>query len=134
MEIRMKKTLQAYIISVTSFLLLFTIKVLPVFATALENPLTTNDPRVIIGYIINAILGIVGSLALLMFIYGGVIWLISQGNEQKVEQGKKLIVWSAMGLIVIFTSYALVIFVLRAVRAPGSTGQTTDASAGVDTD
>jgi len=84
-------------------------------AAVLDNPLGENDPRVIIGNIINAILGVVGSLALLMFIYGGVIWLLSQGNEQKVEQGKKLILWAAMGLIVIFTSYALVLFVINAV-------------------
>lgn len=120
-------------ICILSFLGLLAFNTLPVFAVTLDNPLGQDDPRVIIGYIINAILGIVGSLALIVFIYGGLIWLTSQGNEQRVEQGKKLIVWAALGLVVIFTSYALVMFVLKAVGAVGTEGGDTTTSGDVTT-
>ncbi|MFH1523085.1 MAG: pilin [Patescibacteria group bacterium] len=85
----------------------------------LTNPLTgesTNiSPQILIGKIINAILGIVGSLALVMFIYGGITWMTAAGNSENVTKGKNIIIWAAIGLVVIFTSYALVKFVFSAI-------------------
>ncbi len=56
------------------------------------------------------ILGIVGSLTLLMFIYGGFMLLISAGNAESVAQGKKIILGSVMGLIIVFSSYLIIQF------------------------
>jgi len=93
--------------------------------TALKNPLGDNltDPRLIIGNIIKAILGIVGSLALLMFIYGGFLWITSAGADEKITQGKKILIWSVMGLVLIFFSYMIITFVIGAIV--GSGGPTT---------
>ena len=45
----------------------------------LKNPIndkySADTPNQLIGQIINGILGIVGSLALAMFIYGGLVWM-----------------------------------------------------------
>lgn len=60
------------------------------------------------------ILGIVGSISLLMFIYGGVIFLISGGSSQRVEQGKQIIIGSVIGLIIVFASYTIIRFVFTA--------------------
>lgn len=78
-------------------------------AEKLQNPLGANDMEVseLIGRIINGVLGIVGSLALLMFIYGGLTWMTSGGNEEKVKNGKQIIVWAVFGIVIIFTSYSL---------------------------
>ena len=57
----------------------FLIILLPSAAFALDNPLGTTDIRVFIGYVIRALLGLSGSLALLMFVIGGITWLISEG-------------------------------------------------------
>lgn len=83
----------------------------------LPNPLGEGlkDPREVIGNIIKAILGIVGSLALAVFIYGGFMWITSAGNEDKIKRGKDMIIWASFGLAVIFASYALVNFVISAV-------------------
>ncbi|MFA4833688.1 MAG: pilin [Patescibacteria group bacterium] len=89
----------------------------------LNNPLTGDSTsisaQVLIGRIINAILSVVGSLALMMFIYGGFTWMMAGGNSEKVEKGKGILVWATIGLIVIFTSYALVNFVLTNVLKQG---------------
>ncbi|MBU1420966.1 pilin, partial [Patescibacteria group bacterium] len=89
----------------------------------LPNPLDPNKtgvnptPQALIGKIINAALGIVGSLALVMFIYGGFMWMMAGGNTERVQKGKDTLVWTALGLVIIFSSYALVRFVLKAIGA-----------------
>ena len=69
--------------------------------------------------IIQAILGVVDSIALLMFIYGGFLWLTSSGNEQKITQGKQVLVWATI-LTVIFLSYTLVNFVIGGITSEGA--------------
>jgi len=76
-----------------------------------------GTPQQFIGRIINSALGIVGSLALLMFIYGGFIWLTSAGSADKVTKGKNVLIWATIGLIVIFMSYAATKFVLDKITA-----------------
>ncbi len=85
----------------------------------LDNPLgkEVNDPNVLIGQVINSIFGVVGSLALIMFIYGGLIWMTSAGSQDKIKKGKDIIVWSVIGLAVIFSAYALVRFVIVNIGA-----------------
>lgn len=86
-------------------------------ATTLPNPLKETNPNVIIGKIISAVLGIVGSLALAMFVYGGLIWMTAAGNADRVTKGRQILVWAAVGLIVIFSSYGLVKLVLTGIGA-----------------
>ncbi|MDA3839503.1 MAG: pilin [Patescibacteria group bacterium] len=74
----------------------------------IDNPIQTATPQQLIGKVIAAVLGISGSLALLMFVYGGFVWMLSGGNSEKVTKGKNTLVWAAIGLVVIFSSYALV--------------------------
>lgn len=63
------------------------------------------------------ILGIVGSLSLIMFIYGGFMFLISSGSSDKVGQAKKIIVAAVIGLIIVFSSYLIIKFVIGALGA-----------------
>jgi len=58
------------------------------------------------------ILGIVGTLALVMLIYGGLTFLLSGGSSQAVESGRKIIVAAVIGLIIVFASYLIIKFVL----------------------
>lgn len=83
--------------------------------STLPNPLNTVNPQTIIGNIIKAVLGIVGSLALVMFVFGGFMWITSAGNDEKIKKGKDMIMWASFGLAVIFASYALVNFVIKAL-------------------
>ena len=86
---------------------------------SLTNPLCPTGgancvtPQSLIGRVINGVLGVVGSLALLMFVYGGFTWMLSGGNSTAIERGKNILIWAAIGLVVIFMSYALVNFVIE---------------------
>jgi len=79
-----------------------------VSAVSLINPLGETDVRVIFGRIISAALSIVGTLALLMFVYGGVLWMTSRGDTKMVTKGKDTITWAVLGLVIVFASYTLV--------------------------
>ncbi len=84
--------------------------------TCLQNPLGAIDtPTKLIGKVLNSVFGIVGSLALVMFVYGGLTWMTSSGNQEKIQKGRDILVWSAIGLFVIFSSYALVRVVLTTI-------------------
>ena len=56
--------------------------------------------------------GISGSLALLAFVVGGVMWLISSGNPQMVEKGRQTIIGAVIGLAIVFGSYVIINFIL----------------------
>lgn len=84
----------------------------------IDNPLGENDPRVIIGNVIRVVLGIVGSLALIIFIYGGLTWMTSSGNTERIKRGRDTLVWAAIGLMVIFGSYTVVNFVIQSLARP----------------
>jgi hypothetical protein len=89
-------------------------------SVTLPNPLEKDEvlsPQVLIGKIIDKVLGVVGSLALLMFIYGGFTWMLAGGNAEAVTKGKNILIWATIGLIVIFSSYALVKFVFSGIGA-----------------
>lgn len=80
--------------------------------SALYNPLPSTDLRVIIGTLIRALLGLSGALALVMFIYGGFLWMTSFGEPAKVEKGKKTLIWAIFGLVVLFTAYSVVSLII----------------------
>lgn len=73
----------------------------------LPNPLQNNvtDIRVIIKNIITGLLGIIGAISLLMFVWGGSGWLLSAGNPEKVKAGTNTMLWAIIGIVFVFISY-----------------------------
>ncbi|MFA6306501.1 MAG: pilin [Patescibacteria group bacterium] len=86
---------------------------------SLPNPLGEGktDIPTLLGKIVSSVLGVVGSLALVMFIYGGITWMLSAGNQEQVTKGKNILIWATVGIVIIFTAYALVRFVLTTVTS-----------------
>jgi len=58
---------------------------------------------------------IIGALALAMFIYGGFILILSQGNPEKVKKGTEAMMAAVIGLVIAFGGYVLVKFLGDAV-------------------
>jgi len=86
-------------------------------AILLPNPLGTdvNSIPELINRVIIAILGIVGALALLMFVWGGLLWMTSAGNVEQVKKGRDTLVWASIGLLIIFASYTLVSTIFKSL-------------------
>ncbi len=66
------------------------------------------DANIILGNAISKGLGIIGSVALVIFIASGIIWMTSAGNEKRVKLAEQSLIWAALGLFVIFFSYIFV--------------------------
>jgi len=95
-----------------------------------EGDYTLDD---ILGIAIGAsrwVLGIVGSLALIMFIYGGFMFLVSAGSTEKIGKAKEIIVAAVIGLLIVFASYLIIKFVLQSLGLNwnGNTNKMTPVS------
>lgn len=75
----------------------------------------------IITTIINILLFIVGALAVIMLIIGGLRYTISGGNASAVTAAKNTILYAIVGLVIAFLAFAVVNFILGAM-APGGAG------------
>ncbi|MBI4253164.1 hypothetical protein HY623_03250 [Candidatus Uhrbacteria bacterium] len=73
-----------------------------------------NVPE-LIGDTLRRFLEIIGIIALVIFIYGGFLWMISLGDETRVKRGRETMIWAGMGLIAILGSYIVIKFILDAV-------------------
>ena len=87
----------------------------PTSGTALQlpNPLGTANVPIIVGRIIRVLSGGAGMIALLMFVYGGFQWLTSGGNAEKIKKGQAIILWSLIGLVVMFSSYIAARYIIE---------------------
>lgn len=63
----------------------------------------------------NTILYIVGIIAVIMLIIGGIKYVVSGGDSKKVTDAKNTILYAIIGLIIAFLAYAIVNFVISAL-------------------
>ncbi|PIQ78575.1 hypothetical protein COV82_00205 [Candidatus Peregrinibacteria bacterium CG11_big_fil_rev_8_21_14_0_20_46_8] len=64
--------------------------------------------------IVNFFLTFLGLLAVIMIIYGGFLYVGSAGNEENVNKAKKILMYAAIGILVIIVSFAFVNTILGA--------------------
>ncbi|MCK5466462.1 hypothetical protein KAI56_03135 [Candidatus Parcubacteria bacterium] len=75
----------------------------------IKNPVKASDFTELIENTTMWILSIIGSLALLILIFGGVMYIGSTGDEQKVLTAKKTVTFAIIGIILVLISYAIVV-------------------------
>lgn len=81
------------------------------------KPCTINDLLSILVRLSKLMLGVLGTAAFAMFIYGGFVFLLSQGNQERVAKGKSILLNAVIGILVVFISWSLVNFVVNAFSA-----------------
>ncbi|MEK7065336.1 MAG: hypothetical protein AAB963_02730, partial [Patescibacteria group bacterium] len=86
------------------------------------NKLSSTDVKTVIGGAIKAGMGLMGSIALALFVYAGMIMMVGStsvsggATKQDVLKAKAIMVWAVLGMFVIFASYAIVNFVFEAFK------------------
>jgi hypothetical protein len=71
------------------------------------NPAHISSPFMLISRAINFLVGIVGSITLLLYVVAGFMWMTAHGASEQVDRAKKIMVWTTLGVMVMLFSYIL---------------------------
>lgn len=77
--------------------------------TLIDNPIAGRGTDIYrqVGGVVGYVLLLIGSITLLMIVWGGFQWLTAAGNAEKIEQGSKTMIWAVIGVFAVFISYVL---------------------------
>jgi len=78
-----------------------------------KSGLGNTDIRIIIANVIRVALGFLGTIAVGLIIYGGWLYMTSQGDEGQIDSAKKVIINATIGLIIILSAFGIAQFVLN---------------------
>ena len=107
--------LSAFLISASAFLVTS-----PVFAAVQEGANSAKgdeQPSLLFGdsgvfsEITNVLLFIIGAIAVIMIVIGGLRYVISGGDAKQVDAAKNTILYAIIGIIVAILAYAIINFV-----------------------
>jgi hypothetical protein len=86
--------------------------------------LPQRDVRAVVVDIIKILLTLLGTIALVIILYAGFLWMTARGNEDQIETAKKTLTAAVVGLVLILLSYALTKFIfdslLSATKGTGT--------------
>lgn len=88
----------------------------PNVITDLTNPLGDANVPSLIGTTINYVLSVVGSIALAIIVYAGFKWMNAKGAAEEAKSAGQMMLWAGLGLAVIFFSYLILDYVIKAVK------------------
>ena len=60
---------------------------------------------------VNYFIGFLGFIAVIMFVYAGVLWVVAGGNDDQIGKAKNIMTYSALGLLIVILSYSIVRFI-----------------------
>lgn len=85
----------------------------------LDDPLDLGDNPIptLISRLVTFVVGLVGILALLAFVYGGLLYMTFGYDPKNVEKGKTIMKSAVIGLFITFSSYFVVSFVITELTA-----------------
>ncbi len=72
-----------------------------------------SGPVVTAALLINWLLTLLGTVAIMLIVYAGVLWLLARGKEEDIKKAKDILAGSVTGLFVILASYSIVAYVFR---------------------
>ena len=76
----------------------------------------------------NIMLFLVGAIAVIMIIFGGIRYVVSGGNSSQVQGAKNTIMYALVGVVVTLLAYAAVNFVINTIIPGGNINTTTNSS------
>lgn len=81
---------------------------LAVNALTIENPLKYNTITEVLDSIINFIAIISSSIAVIMIIWGGIVYLTAGSSEERTKNAKKIIQWALIGMAIVWSAKFLI--------------------------
>lgn len=84
------------------------------------NAGSQSELPVLIGGIINVVLGSLGIIFVIFVVQAGILYMTAAGDPGKVEKAKKTITQAIVGLIIIVAAYAISSFVITQLQGATS--------------
>ena len=79
----------------------------------------SGDARTIVLKVTKQVLSFMALIAVVVIVIAGIRLVVSQGEQEATEKGKKTILWAIVGLIVILLARAIVDFLATTVANNG---------------
>lgn len=70
--------------------------------------------------IINATIAILGLVAVIVIVYGGIQYMTSAGDSSKLKRAKDTILYAVIGLIISVLAFAITNFTISIIKSSGS--------------
>ena len=81
---------------------------------ALGCEMNSTAPSVVEA-LINGVIAVIGIVAVIIIVVGGQRFIVSQGDAQKINAARGMIIYGVVGLVVALLAFAVVNFVLTGV-------------------
>jgi cytochrome bd-type quinol oxidase subunit 2 len=88
-------------------------------------PFGFSDVPTLINTIFKIVIAAAGAIFILMFLFGGIQYLTSAGNEEGSTKARKLLVDAVVGLMIVLAAYAIGSWVLGQVGLGSNTSRGT---------
>jgi Type IV secretion system pilin len=101
----------------------------PVFATDLDLSTSLEDVGdetgleggadqlpTTIGTLINAALGLLGIVFLLLTLYAGWLWMTAAGDPKKTDKARDILITAVVGLVILLSAYAISSFIIDQIQ------------------
>lgn len=66
----------------------------------------------VVEYLINAVISVLGIVAVVVIVVGGQRYIVSQGDANKVAAARGMVIYGVVGLVIALLAFAIVNFVL----------------------
>ncbi len=86
-------------------------------AVAVAAACDTDNFRVFLGNILDTLMLLIGFLAVIVLVYGGIRYITSTGDSARIKAAKDTIIYGIIGLIVAIIARSIVDFVIANVKA-----------------
>jgi hypothetical protein len=83
--------------------------------TLANTELPRADIRDTIANIIKIALGFLGIVVVVLIMYGGFMYMTAGGDSEKIDKGKKILINSVIGLVIIMSAYGITDYIFRAL-------------------
>ena len=85
------------------------------------GPAGAESAGQLITQVLEIMLFVAGSLAVVFLVVGGIKYVLSRGNEEQAESAKKTMTAAIWGLVIIIMAYAIV-YIITVTLIQGDTG------------
>lgn len=77
-----------------------------------------------IGFLIQAVLSMLGVVFLILMVYAGYLWMTARGEEEQISKAHEIIIAAIIGMIVVVAAYSITTFVVPKIlnKTTGSSG------------